>query len=622
MARTPDLDDLAALRSIGDVQLAADGRVAFVVTRHDGETPISSIWIDSRAVTEGPDDRAPRWLPDGSLAFVRGTELRVLPNGIGESVVRLTAERGVLEHAWSPDGSKVAFTSFGEEVEPKAPIVIDRLLHKLDGFGRLSGRSIDVFVHDGETTRRLTECGGLASGLCWVGDDIVFGAGLHADRDLDGASDLWRVPAVGGTVTRITDWSGMVGAPILDRDRLLFVGVPEANPMVHNTVFAVAVDGGKPEDVLADLDRNVLTGGPGYPGAPIALDGRGRLVCVIRDGGSAPLVTIDLTTGERTTLVDGAVTSASVDAASGRVAAVVLTESEPEEVVLTTVDGGAQPRVTHLHDELVSSWTQHPLTERWFAAPDGTRIQGWIRRRADAAGAQPLLVDIHGGPHNAWMPVFDSAHLYHHALAERGWTVLILNPRASDGYGQDFWAATGGAWGEADEDDFLVAIDALVADGVADPDRVAVAGYSYGGFMSAWLIGRSDRFKAAVVGGVVADAHAMHGVSDIAALSLWKEWGARPWEQPDMYTTRSPISRVDRVTTPTLLLHGEADTRCPPGEAERFFAALRARGVPAQLVLYPGASHVFIVNGTLAHRQDYQRRVIDWLERWVGSDAT
>ena len=622
MARVPNLGDLAALRTISDVRVAPGGeRIAYVVTAPDPAT--STIWIDDRQVAEG---KAPRWLADGSLAFLRENDIRVLPPGVGESTVRVSVDTGVLEHAWSADGNRVAYTTIADARDDAEPIVVDELLHKLDGFGRLAGRGFDIFVHDGtrdDEPRRLTEAGSLISGITWRGDDILFAGALHASRDLDGATDLHRVASTGGAVEQLTSWTGIAGAPVVDDDRVLFVGLTEASPMLLHRVFELSSGEKEPFDCYPDLDRNVMTGDVGYPGAPLQPDGQGGLVFCIRDHGHARLVRA--TDAGMHTLVDGVVTSASVDPASGVVAAVVTTAARPEELVVTTLDGGRTRRITSLHDDLVAEWDLGTLEERWFTAADGTRLQGWLRL-GTGAGRRPLLVDIHGGPHNAWSPVFDGAHLNHHVLADRGWAVLTLNPRASDGYGQAFWAGTGGEWGIADEGDFHTAIDALVAEGIADPDRLAVAGYSYGGYMAAWLVGRSDRFAAAVAGGPVTDAHAMHGTSDVAALALWREWKGRPWDAPDAYRDRSPITFVGNVNTPTLLLHGEADTRCPIGESERFFAALRARGVPSQLVIYPGASHTYPLSGSLEHRRDHQQRVIDWLvmyvEREARSDAT
>jgi CubicO group peptidase (beta-lactamase class C family)/poly(3-hydroxybutyrate) depolymerase len=253
--------------------------------------------------------------------------------------------------------------------------------------------------------------------------------------------------------------------------------------------------------------------------------------------------------------------------------------------------------------------------ERTFTVSDGTTVHGWLLHDPEATLPAPVLLDVHGGPHNAWSPAASPARLYHQMLAAQGWAVLLLNPRASDGYGEDFFTAALGAWGLADERDFLEPLDHLVAEGLADPDRLAVCGYSYGGFMACWLTGRTDRFAAAVAGGVVSDLTSMAGTSDFGHLMARQEIGALPYADTELTAAQSPYSYVDKVTTPTLILHGAADDRCPVGQAEQWFAALRARGVPAQLVLYPGASHLFIMDGRPAHRLDFSRRLVEWVTR-------
>ncbi|OMQ14230.1 hypothetical protein A7K94_0218080 [Modestobacter sp. VKM Ac-2676] len=202
---------------------------------------------------------------------------------------------------------------------------------------------------------------------------------------------------------------------------------------------------------------------------------------------------------------------------------------------------------------------------------------------------------MHGGPHNAWSPAADPAHAYHQALVAAGWTVLLVNPRGSDGYGRHLFTAAVGAWGVADERDFLDPVDQLVAEGVADPARLALTGYSYGGYMTCWLTGRTDRFAAAIAGGVVADLTSMTGTSD-AGEALALEFGD-PVRDPEAVRAHSPITNVHRVRTPTLVLHGAADERCPVGQAEQWFTALRTQRVPTELVLFPGGSHLFILDG-------------------------
>ena len=220
---------------------------------------------------------------------------------------------------------------------------------------------------------------------------------------------------------------------------------------------------------------------------------------------------------------------------------------------------------------------------REFTISDGTRCRAGSSATPSVTGPTPLLLDVHGGPHNAWNGAADEMHLYHQELAARGWTVLIVNPRGSDGYGEEFYNAVFGAWGMADAKDFLEPIDQLVAEGLVDPERLAVTGYSYGGFMTCYLTGHDDRFAAAVAGGVVTDLISMGGTSDDAHCMNALELGAMPWERPraprrDVAATRTST----RSRTPTLVLHGADDVRCPVGQAEQWHSALRERGVPTR----------------------------------------
>jgi dipeptidyl aminopeptidase/acylaminoacyl peptidase len=228
------------------------------------------------------------------------------------------------------------------------------------------------------------------------------------------------------------------------------------------------------------------------------------------------------------------------------------------------------------------------------------------------------LLDIHGGPHNAWNGSADPVHLYHQVLAGSGWTILVLNPRASDGYGEAFYTATVGAWGRADAQDFLEPLDELVADGIADPARLAVTGYSYGGFMTCYLTAHDNRFAAAVTGGPVVDLVSDAGTCDEGRFLAEAEIGGSWWDDPAPFRALSPLSRVAQVRTPTLILQGNDDARCPKGQAQQWFTALRERRVPTRLVLYPGASHGFLYQGLGSHRIDYNQRVIDWVRQHAG----
>jgi dipeptidyl aminopeptidase/acylaminoacyl peptidase len=257
---------------------------------------------------------------------------------------------------------------------------------------------------------------------------------------------------------------------------------------------------------------------------------------------------------------------------------------------------------------------------RRFRSADGTAVAGWLIRDPEAPRPGPLMLDVHGGPHNAWTPSVSATHLYHQVLAAAGVTVLLLNPRGSDGYGEQFLTAAVGSWGVADHADVLGPVQQLVDEGVADPDRLGVCGYSYGGYLTCYLTGRTDRFAAAVAGGVVADLRSMIGTSDQGQHLGRRECLAPPYGDDEALRAQSPIERIDRVRTPTLILQGAADLACPLGQAEQWFTGLHQRGVPAELVVYPDAVHEFIVTGRPSHRVDYNTRIVEWMTRRLCAD--
>jgi dipeptidyl aminopeptidase/acylaminoacyl peptidase len=395
----------------------------------------------------------------------------------------------------------------------------------------------------------------------------------------------------------------------------VFVGTAAAIDLMA-TLWSVPAAGGEAAPLLEGFDRTVMVGGgPAYPGAPprIGPGGRSILFCA-RDRGCVHVYELPLEGGAPVRrLGDDDVVVSGVSAAGGVIAAAVGTSEHPPDVV--ALEAGEERRLTFVNDELLAGVTVVRPERRTFTAADGCAVEALVYLPPDAGGPAPLLMDIHGGPHNAIGPVLWPAHLAWQELAGRGWCVVAPNPRGSDGYGLRFMEGVRGAWGVADMQDFVAAVDGLVADGVADPDRLAVTGYSYGGFMTGWLVGHTDRFRRAAAGGVVSDLVSAYGTSDEGAYLGRLAVGDELHEAWDAFDARSPIRSAGSIETPLLILHGERDDRCDIGQAEQLFATLRRRRREVELVRYPGASHTFIVSGRPSHRADYQRRVVDWVTR-------
>jgi dipeptidyl aminopeptidase/acylaminoacyl peptidase/CubicO group peptidase (beta-lactamase class C family) len=633
VTRRQRIEDLTAFAVPEQPALHPDGtRTAYVLRTADadGDRNPRAIWLTgdggARRLTTGDADTAPAWSPDGrALAFLRAqdgpAQVWSLPADGGEPERLTDLPLGAGAPYWSPDGSKIAFAAPVDIAKgaDNAPIVSDRLGYQADGAGFLGTlrKHLHVFDLDTGELRQVTDGDWHAGEPAWSPDStrLAYGAATAPDVDLHPAAPLYVVDVTAphatpelvalpdGVAARVT-WAG--------DDTFLVVGMIGA-PVGHARLLKISGD--EIVDLTQQLDRNVMPGGPGYPGAVPQLGGDGVLFCV-RDRGCTHLYTVPLDGGAARPVVAGAGRVVAGLSVAGDTAAVQLsTPTSFGEIVTVDLTSGAETVRTGHMDTEAELFVRE---EREFTISDGVTVHGWLVRDPATTGAGPLLVDIHGGPHNAWHGGADDVHVYHQELAARGWTVLLLNPRASDGYGEEFFTAAIGAWGVADARDFLEPVDQLVAEGVADPERLAVTGYSYGGYMTCYLTSRDQRFAAAVAGGVVADLVSMAGTSDEGHGLAAFELGALPHADRATYAAQSPLAKVEDVRTPTLVLHGAADVRCPVGQAEQWHTALREQGVPTRLVLYPGAAHLFILDGPPSHRIDYNQRVVDWVEQYAG----
>ncbi|WP_274556240.1 S9 family peptidase [Streptomyces spiramyceticus] len=627
MTRPLTIDDLYRFAIPADPVLSPDGdRVVYTLTTQDAEhdRAACSLWEvrtdggPARRLTRGPADAAPRWSPDGTtVAFLREGRIHLLPATGGEAAPLADGEpeHGGGVPVWSPDGTRIAFAAPACRPDPAAPVVIDRLGYKADGDGAFGPVRTHLFVADVATgeSRQLTHGDFHAGPPAWSpdGSRLAFPASIGGDTDVTGASAAYVIDVdADGAMPRLTGpATGLIG-PVdwfADGTALLVVGRTTVSAG-HLALLRQPLDGGAPVPLTGALDRNVMPGGPGYPGALPQFRGADIVFCA-RDRGVTRLYQLAADKITEFPLAEGTgVGGCSVAAKAGRAALLVSDRSSFGEIALLDLDTGSTTRLTEHTAEALAGVTLHPSTEREFTISDGTRVHGFVVRDPKAPSHGPLLVDVHGGPHNAWSPHADPVHLYHQELASRGWTILALNIRGSDGYGEAFYTAAIGAWGDADEKDVLEPVAELVAEGLADPGRIALTGYSYGGYLACWLSARSDVFAAVVPGGVVTDLISMAGTSDTGHDLFTTEIGDR-----DRQVALSPLSHVDAVRAPTLILHGEADDTCPVGQAEQWFHALRVRDVPVRLVRYPGASHLFVLSGRPSHRADYSRRLVGWV---------
>ena len=658
MKHPPALEDLNRFQVPSDPALSPNGeRAVYTVRTVNESTDIHEhrLWIlDARSgqstrLTDGTTDVAPRWSPDGlTVAFLRDVngvaQLHLLkPDSAEDPIVASSLPLGAGLPVWNPDGTRIAFSAAidrdardGDTLEDaaerraKAPIVIRELAYKTDGSAyQGSARSqLHVLEIPSLECRPLTSVGWNIGRVAWHPDGrslLVIGAG-EPDADRRATNSIYRVDVNANPMDLPELFALPDGVAIAMRwtrsgDGVLVVGREQVSPG-HLELLELDQTGRFRTNLTAGLDRNLVLGSPGYPGAmPQQGEGESVLFCARHDGTSQLFIT-SLGKPDSVRHLRGATSEvvAGMSVSNDRVAIVTVTPSSSGCVSIVQLSTGEVLAESREADAIAEVDFIEPV-EREFTLTDGTTVHGWILRHPSTTGAAPLLLDIHGGPHSAWNGVINGTHLYHQELVTRGWTVLTVNPPSSDGYGEEFFTANVGAWGHGDQSAFLEPIDVLIDEGLADPERLAVTGYSYGGYSTCWLTSHTDRFVAAIAGGLICDTTSF-ATSDEGYPELFSDLGATPWKNHDALRAQSPYTSVAAVRTPTLILHGVNDHRCPVNQAEQWFVALRAQGVPTEMVLYPDESHLLVITGRPSHRVDYQTRLIDWLDTYTPREAT
>ena len=394
-------------------------------------------------------------------------------------------------------------------------------------------------------------------------------------------------------------------------------------------MWTVPADGGDARCLTAAADRSVghhivtdLRAHPSSGGITWSPDGR-RLFFMLGDGGSTQIVSVPADGGPVRTETHGAheLIGCSLDRRAMRLACVESDPLTPGEVAVGEV-GGGRPlrRLTDHAGPLVRSLALASPERFEFASVDGWTVEGWVLRpQAAKTGRVPAVLEIHGGPHAAYGYAF-----FHELqlLAAQGYGVIYMNPRGSQGYGQLFTAGTRHDWGGKDYEDLMRGLDHVLASHAwIDPGRLGVAGGSYGGFMTNWMIGHTDRFHAAVTMRSVSNSSSQWGTSDLAYMKGFWEYPGEPWESPEFYRERSPITYAAQMKTPTLILHSENDYRCPMEQGEQLFMALKTQGVPALFVRFPNESHDLSRNGQPKHRMERLRHILAWLRTYLAAEG-
>jgi dipeptidyl aminopeptidase/acylaminoacyl peptidase len=639
--------DLFRIRSLSDPQFHPDGRrIAFVVTTlsEARDEYLSTIWIvdvdggDPRPFTQGSRrDAAPQWSPDGRwLAFVSEREkkgkgqLHVMPADGGEAVRLTDLKPGVTSPVWSPDGRWLAFVSrVGGWEEPadeeerersKPPRTIDVLKYKSNGVGFVYDRPQQIFVvpRDGGAARQLTVGPFDNHHPAWAPDSrhLAFVSARHAERDEDGAADVFTVPIDGGEPRQLTRTEGPVAWPVFSPDgrTLAYVGHVYAREVSrHQRLYTVPVGGGAPVCLTANFDRycEPMAGALG----PQWLGRSGALLFQVEDEGAVPLYRVTAASGAAPVSVVGGtrqVTAFSVSAGGALIAFTATDDTSPPEVFVCRSDGTGERQLTDLNREWKAEVARaHPEPFRFERA--GFTIDGWVMPPfgREAGRRYPALLNIHGGPTTQYgHRFFDEFQVY----AGAGYAVVYVNPRGSRGYSEAFARAVVGDWGGGDYEDVMAGLDeAIRRFDFVDAARLGVMGGSYGGFMASWVVGHTDRFRAACSERAVNAMWSMYGTSDIG---FWFQEahavGRPPWEDLKWYIEHSPLSYARDIRTPLLILHSESDLRCPMEQAEQLYVALKKLKRPVRFVRFPDEDHELSRSGRPRHRLARFRILLEW----------
>ena len=655
-------DTLWDWRTVGDPQISPDGKwVVYTLGWNDrmSDAMYSNLWIagvdgkDHRPLTQGNfRDTSPRWSRDGKrLAYLSNrsgkAQIHVRWMDSGQEARITDLEQTPANIAWSPDGQWIAFSKrvparpdwrVDMAAPPGAkwadpPIVVTRLRWRADGLGLIPTGYAHIFVVPavGGAPRQITSGdfdhvgaqdarrGG--GGLAWTPDGESILASCQctpeADYQLEGP-DIYAFRVKDGAVRQLTNRKGpdLNPAPSPDGKKIAYTGFDfKHHSYTVANLYVMDADGRNPKLLTAKLDRDVIH--PRWTadssGIYFIIEDRGasHLYLARLDGTVKPI-----TSGAQRFSTSYAENEGFTIAPNGQVAISRSAALEPPDIVTFPVTEAARvTRLTASNDSLLADRKLGEVEEITYDSFDGRAIQGWIVKPPgfDASRKYPLILDIHGGPHAMYGLEFNHQR---QVFAARGFVVLYTNPRGSTGYGEEFGNIIHGNYPGDDYKDLMAGVDAMLKRGYIDEKRLAVTGGSGGGLLTAWIIGQTDRFAAAVSQYPVTNWITQVGTADSGYVhaALWMK--GMPWENPEQYLKRSPIFYAKNFKTPTMVITGEQDLRTPIAESEELYFALKARKVDAVLVRIPDEPHG-IRGAHPSHRIAKMEHILGWISKYT-----
>jgi dipeptidyl aminopeptidase/acylaminoacyl peptidase len=546
----------------------------------------------------------------------------------GDAVQRTEVKQGVKSFEWSPDSTRLVLVLKDPKPEEQAseeqkvskeektpePWVVDRLQFKIDEVGYLDRRRTHLHVLnlEDETLVQITSGDFDDSEPAWSpdGHSIAFVSNRTQEPDSNYNTDVWLVAAdnqdQGKNLTQITSNPGPDTSPVWSPDgqRIAYVSAVDTKAMLYatNHLAVVPAKGGKERLVTAALDRNVMR--PRFSG-----DGS-SIYFILEDSGEQNLARVSPSGGEVTRVIRGRhIVERFAPGHNGTVAALISGPHLPAEVFLFR--GGELRQISHTNDELLAGIRLGEMGNVHFPSRDGTEVEGFVVKPPDfVEGVRyPTLLWIHGGPQSQYDWRFDfEAQLF----AAHGYLVVLVNPRGSTGYGQDFCLGIWQSWGVRDFEDVMAGVDWAIGRGWADPQRLGVGGWSYGGILTNYVITKTDRFQGAITGASSVLHVANYGHDQYQR--WWEQELGLPWKNRELWEELSPFNYVEKVVTPTLILGGEKDWNVPVLNSEQLYQALRRLGRTTQLVVYPGEYHVLSIP---TYIKDCYQRYLGWFDQHV-----